>query len=176
MQLINRADIPAGGQQQIEFTDIPDTYQDLVIKVFARGTDSAVTTVNVYTRPNSSSTNFYARWARGSGTSDSYGSMTTNLFSGKMPTVAGTEGVFSNIEIYVTSYASSTNHKRFNVDATSEKDATTDNYTYVGTGIWENNTAISSILLEASSGDFAEGSVVLLYGIAAGSDGIVTVS
>jgi hypothetical protein len=79
-----------------------------------------------------------------------------------------TANTFSNNEIYIPNYRSSTN-KSFSVDSVTEKNATPDLsvITLLAAGLWSNTSAITSITLFDRTSSFMANSTFSLYGIAA---------
>ncbi len=156
--------VGAGGSASISFTSIPQTYTDLVVKVSARAT-SATDFRYVRIRFNSDSgSNYTNKRVYGDGaTASSAGE--TNDTSGYAVTSAAnnTANTFGNTDIYIPNYTSS-NYKSFSVDAVSENNATTA-YTMLLANIWNSTSAITSITLLPTSGDFAQYSTFTLYGV-----------
>jgi len=152
---------PTGGQissptSSITFSNIPQTYTDLVLKVSAR-TDFASTSSLLF-RPNGSTSNLIAKRIYATGTS-ALSDTGINALQNGTDTTANT---FTNIEVYFPNYTSS-NYKYFNLDGVMENNATF-GYTYLMSFLWSDNTAISSLTL-AADGNFLSGSTFYLYGI-----------
>jgi hypothetical protein len=161
--------VGSGGQAAIDFTAIPATFTDLVIKISARcdSTSGFPETVNL--RFNGSSASEYS-W-RGlfsvTGTPGSNSDTSATLIrAGSVPSVAQTANTFSNTEIYIPNYLSSTN-KSVSIDATSETNGST-NFTYsliMNAGVRNITAAITSINLTLSAGNFVQHSTAYLYGV-----------
>jgi hypothetical protein len=149
----------------VTFSSIPNTFTDLVLKVSARGTVAG--TVSFIIRPNSSSASEYSRTAL-FGTGSSAGSF-RNSNSGALLAYANpsdsTASTFSSIEFYFANYTASTT-KPISSIVMMENNATAAEM-YVLAQLWNNTTAISSLLIDASGsgGNFASGSSFFLYGI-----------
>jgi hypothetical protein len=151
--------VGSGGAANIEFTSIPQTYTDLVMKVSIRNVND---TADSYLRFNGATTNFSDRWiyGTGSGTADS----TTNSNIDFLVTRSTfTANVFGNSEFYIPNYTGSTN-KSVSVDSVSENNATT-SYQLLSAGLWSQTTAITSIQIVANNGNLAQHSTATLYGI-----------
>ena len=73
-----------------------------------------------------------------------------------------TADTFTNFEIYIPGYASST-YKNFSIDSAQETNATTA-YTELWAMLWSNSAAITSITLN-SDANWVSGSSFYLYGI-----------
>ena len=154
----------------IEFTSIPQTFTDLVLLGSARNTATAADTILFSF--NSSTTGFTSRYLQGTGATSQTG--TLDRFAAN--TVGGTDtsNTFSNFQIYIPNYAGSTN-KSYSTDTVTENNSTTSFQTLIA-GLWSNTSAITSITLGSNSGNLAIGTIISLYGITKGSDGIVTTS
>lgn len=149
----------AGGASNIEFTSIPSTYDDLVVKVSGRSSFSYYYG-QVYF--NNSTTGYSRRQLGGDGSSAFSGSYSNEftLIVGRSNETAST---FGNMEIYIPNYAGSTN-KSFSVDGVTENNATSA-YAIMYAALWSNTAAITSIKLDPDSGDFVQYSTATLYGI-----------
>lgn len=155
-QIGSAVTVGSGGAASIDFTSIPSTYTDLVVKLSVRGSGL----YNVLMSINSSTTNFSYRLLEGDGASAaSYNSTTGRLGN----TVTTTASTFSSIEVYLPNYASSTN-KSYSVDAVSEANATTA-YADLTAGLWSNTSAITALGFTMSTGNFVQYSTAYLYGV-----------
>jgi hypothetical protein len=74
-----------------------------------------------------------------------------------------TSSVFSSTDIYIPNYLSSTN-KSISTDTVSENNATAV-LTLLGSLLWSNSSAITSITLTPLAGSFVEHSTAYLYGV-----------
>ena len=148
--------VGSGGASSIDFTSIPSTYTDLVVKLSPRGAG----TYNVLMSINSSSSSFSYKLLEGDGASAASYSGTTGRLGNTVTTTAST---FSSIEVYLPNYAGSTN-KSYSVDAVSEANATTA-YADLTAGLWSNTAAITALGFTMSTGNFAQYSTAVLYGI-----------
>ena len=166
IELISSVTVGSGGAADIEFTSIPATYTDLLVKISARVDSGAASGLNI-TFNNDTSTNYSRTTIRGNGsatlsnktTSASNMSLiTTN--QGSTPTV----NTFTNVEIYIPSYTVS-QYKSVSIDATTENNDTTA-YITAHAGLWTNTAAISSIqFTDSGAFNFVEYSTAYLYGI-----------
>ena len=159
-KLINSVTVGAGGAATIDFTSIPQTYMDLVIKLSVRSTESAdVSSLNISF--NSSTSNFSQKYLvsnAGGAFAGSQARWVTYADGG-----TATANIFSNDEIYIPNYTSS-NYKPFSSDSVTEQNSST---AYMGlfASLWSNTSAITSITLTPSGGNIAQHSNVCLYGI-----------
>ena len=150
--------VGAGGASSIDFTSIPATYTDLVVKVSARDTTA---NGEFYLRFNSSTTNYSDRWLYGTGTS---ASSTTNTKIDLFLASSGyTANTFGSTDIYIPNYRSA-NYKSTSADSVQENNATA-SYTLLDAGLWSDTSAITSVNLIPAGGTFAQYSTATLYGI-----------
>jgi hypothetical protein len=160
--------VGSGGASSIDFTSIPSTYTDLVVKVSARSSRSAFQQDDLSYRFNSSTSSIYNYvQIRGSGSaaiSTNPGSVTYN-YAGQINSSTSTSNTFSNVEIYIPNYAGSTN-KSSSVDGVQENNQTEAFATLVA-NLWSSTAAITSIslLLNINSNNFLQYSTATLYGI-----------
>ena len=164
MTLISSVTVGAGGAASIDFSSIPSTYTDLLLKVSSRASDN---TSAFEMRLNGSSASSYS-WKRlyGDGTSAASGSgsavTTLQGILGINPSVS-TSNSFGNVEIYIPNYAGS-NNKSVSADALYDNNATLA-YAEIYAGLWANTAAINQITLGYMSGNFAQYTTAYLYGI-----------
>lgn len=165
MVAIQTVTVGSGGAASIEFTSIPQTYTDLVIRVSTRSTDSGDNAFGL--RFNGSSTAAYSMrrlWGNGasafSGLSTSVNNMEGIL--GVNPS-GSTASTFGNAEIYIPNYTSS-NNKSVSIDAVNENNATTA-YAELYAGLWSNTSAITQVTLGYMTGNFVQYSTATLYGV-----------
>jgi len=148
----------------VTFSNIPQSgYTDLKVVMSARGaSDVADTRV----RFNGSSTNASERWLYADGSSA--GSTTGAYIDVLVNRSSYTSNTFSNSEIYIPNYTSTTNAKSVSYDTVTENNGTTA-LSALGAGLWNPGTqaAITSITILMGSGDIAANSTFSLYGIAA---------
>lgn len=158
MKLIQTKTITSA-QPSIEFTDIPQNFQDLVLKVSARG-DVNNTAVKI--QFNNSTSNLSTRYLYGSGSAAQSFSDASNIYL-YANSSSYTASTFGNSEVYIPNYSGSTN-KSVSVDAVTENNATAADMA-IFAGLWANTAAITSIKLIPNSGNFVSGSTISLYGI-----------
>jgi len=172
MKLIKTV-IASGSSSVLEFTSIPQTYTDLVVKISLRQSSN---NGNPYTpitfALNSSATNKTSRYILGEGGGVSSPNYTE--FYVWTPSSLATADTFSNIKLYLPNYTGSTN-KSISVDSVSENNATA-NMVALGAALWSNTAAVTGVSFTALAGNFVTGSTASLYGVLKGTDGIVTTS
>ena len=168
MTKISSVAVGAGGSPTISFTNIPQTYTDLVIKLSARSTSGGGDCTMIF---NGSSTAAYSgKLLYGDG---SAAASTSNSSVAQMSWGAGsinrsttTSSTFASTEVYITNYASTSNYKSVSTDSVEENNAT-QAYSQLAGSLWSNTAAITSITLTpSSSGSFVQYSTATLYGIA----------
>jgi hypothetical protein len=159
-------------QASIEFTSIPQDGTDLVILVSARGGVGEGNGVTL--RPNGLTTNASSKQLYGAGSSalsNSYSAIAAGVINGSSETA----NTFSNSMAYITNYSSSSN-KVFTTDGVMENNATAA-YQAIVAGLWSNTAPITSLTFVTSDAqNFVAGTIISLYKITKGSDGIVTTS
>jgi len=161
--------VGSGGASSIDFTSIPGTYTDLLVKLSARQ-DAAGTNGQFQMRFNGSSSTIYSRrkiYGDGASALSNNGSSENAFQYIDVPRIDATANTFGNVEIYVPNYAGS-NNKSISVDAVTEQNGTTA-YAEFYAGLWASTAAITSItLIPMGSGEkFAQYSTATLYGIKA---------
>lgn len=167
-ELIASVTVGSGGAASMDFTSIPATYTDLILKISARGTRSNSGSQTVSLRFNSDGgANYSNRRTYGDGTtaaSDS-GSGDTYGTAGYVSKAYDTANTFGTCEIYIPNYAGSIS-KTYSSDGVEETNGTLSYASIVG-GRWSGTSAITAISLYASNGSFnwEQYSTAHLYGI-----------
>lgn len=161
MTLISSVTVGSGGATTIDFTNIPQTYTDLLVKLSLRdGTYASATSTCYYKFNNDINNQSHKRLFDNAGTagSGSGSSMIISNINGS----TGTSNTFSNSELYIPGYASS-NYKSSSVDNVMSNNSTT---VYFGilACLWNSTAAINQITF-TSDGNFAQYSTAYLYGI-----------
>ncbi len=156
--------VGSGGASSIDFTSIPSTYTDLVVKISARYNDASVLgrfRFNGDTGSNYSNRRLYGTGSSVASNSDS--AQTSSYVFGLNDASNYTANTFSNAEFYIPNYAGSS-YKSISIDAVSENNAT-EAYSTLQAGLWSNTAAITSIKIYQDSGLFVQYSTATLYGI-----------
>ena len=159
--LIASTTVGSGGASSIDFTSIPATYTDLVLKFSGRFPDNGVWAGIKF---NGSTSSFSAKIIQANGSSVSSSSYTdaTTIFLTDRNT--DTSNTFSNGELYIPNYAGS-NNKSFSIDTINENNGSVA-YSQLSAYLWANTAAITSITLyPQSSATFVQYSTAYLYGI-----------
>jgi hypothetical protein len=145
-----------------DFTSIPATFTDLVVKLSVRCADAAQDR-QMFMKYNGSSTSMASRVLRGSGSAaSSYTS--TSMETARIDGAGSTASTFSNIEIYIPNYAGAT-YKSASSDGVTENNAT-GAFAELAAHLWSNTNAINQITFTVDGGtNFVTYSTASLYGI-----------
>jgi hypothetical protein len=160
-QSIATVTVGSGGQANIEFTSIPSTYKHLQIRLSAQGTAG----YDVNLRLNSDTGSNYAfhylngqgaSAGTGAGTSTAYINFSNNFLQGATIPAVGIMDILD--------YASTSKYKT--TRALAGSDANGSGWLQLGSGLWQNTAAITTIqLYPASSQTFSQYTSAALYGI-----------
>lgn len=159
--LIASSTVGSGGAASIDFSSIPSTYTDLVLKLSTR-TAAAVTLQAINISFNGSTSSFTSRTLEAEVPAVASFSNGANLV-GYANGGSSTASTFNNLEIYIPNYAGS-NNKSYSVDTVLEQNATYGVLT-LSAGLRSNTAAITSISFALTANNFAEYSTAYLYGI-----------
>jgi len=154
-------------QASIEFTSIPQDGTDLVVFCSLRTNVNAIAatlsfnTGGTYTR----------RRLQGDGSSVISDTASVDLVVNA--STGTTTNTFSNTQIYIPNYTGST-AKSYSSDSVTENNSTEAYQTLIA-GRWSETAAITSLKITVAN-TLDAGSIISLYKITKGSDGIVTTS
>lgn len=152
--------VGSGGIIGINFTNIPQTYTDLLVKCSVKGVpyDFNITFNDTATTGYTDKVLYYV-----GGISPGSNSSTNP----RTPMNNVTANTFSNNEFYIPNYTSG-NYKRVSGEGVSEENGVVSNGIYITSGLWSNTAPITSIrLLAGGGGAFEQYSTASLYGIKA---------
>jgi len=158
--LIATVVVGSGGASSINFTSIPQTYTDLKLVASIRTTRTGSTQDAVALSINSGSTSEILLQTDGSSAS----SNTQGGYFGYVDTSSNTANTFGNLEIYFPNYTNTTTYKSFSVDGVEENNAT-QSYIMLTSGLYSSTSAITSITINGSGGNYVQYSTAYLYGI-----------
>ena len=170
--LISSVTVGSGGAASIDFTSIPSTYTDLVLKVSSRddrsGQPNGDLAVQIGLNGTINTGSIYStRRLYGASTftgSDSISSA-ASAGVGMSDSSTATANTFSNNELYFPNYAGSTN-KSFSVDGVSENNSSSGGWQILNAGLAATTNAITDIRLTSFFGTaFAQYTTAYLYGI-----------
>ena len=161
---ISEVTVGAGGAASIEFTSIPSTFTDLRVCFSAR-TSRASDGDYVYLSLNGAQSDS-GRYLKGYATVVETGTVNNNYLS--INSTNNTSGSFSNYEIIIPSYTSTT-AKTISSDGVAENNSAGTNALSFGTFTWTSGSAstsaITSITLTGRFASFVQHSTATLYGI-----------
>ena len=160
-ELIASSTVGSGGASSIDFTSIPSTYTDLILKISVRSS-TAASYVALKVRYNGSASSYTAKQIYGNGssaTSNNY----TDGWVGFMDAASSTANTFSSTEVYIPNYYTA-NYKSSSVDFAQEDNATTAIAGMLAR-LWSDTAGITSIAITPESGNFVQYSTAYLYGV-----------
>jgi hypothetical protein len=167
-ELIASSTVGSGGAASIDFSSIPSTYTDLVVKLCGRGTSAAINAEVRVTFNGSSASNYSWRQVQGNSSVASSTNFSSQSYVrvGYVPDTSATSNTFNNLEFYVPNYAGST-AKSLSSDSTQENNTTAGGEAIMQliAGLWSLTSAITQVTLSLSSGNFAQHSTAYLYGV-----------
>ena len=167
VQIGSTVTVGSGGAATIDFTSIPATYTDLVLKLSSRTNyaginDYASMTINGNTA--SLTNRFISMYGGNTVVSGAYGSP-ANKIQATVNGANATSNTFGSWEMYLPNYAGSSN-KSFSIDSVTENNATNQGEFMLNAGLWANTSAITSINIAPYYGTlFVQYSTATLYGI-----------
>jgi hypothetical protein len=167
IQIGSTVTVGAIGATSIDFTSIPATYTDLVIKLTARSTDPTLSYSNLNMQFNGdTASNYKSILAYGTGSgvgSDNAGGAINSIRFFYATGSTATSNTFASTDIYISNYAGST-QKSCSLDSVTENNATSV-LTGITAGLWTGTSAITSIKLYGATYSFTQYSTATLYGI-----------
>ena len=170
---IQTIEVPAGGSSTITFTNIPQTYDDLLVAVSARcssaGNNGALL---VSVNGDNAYSNGASRWIQGNGSAGSSSSATFAV-SGIINGAGSTANTFSNGSFYISNYTL-TSQKAISQEWVTEENAS-QAFQRVTAGVSTIAQAITSLSLITDNPNFVQYSSASLYGIKRGADGVTQV-
>jgi hypothetical protein len=172
MKLIESKTVTTG-VAEVEFTSIPQDGTDLVVKV-----SNVYTTAygNLSIQFNSVTTNYSGRFLQGRPAGGNAVSETNPLSASILihANANDTSGIIpGSIDVYIPNYTGSQN-KSLSADSVVERN-NAETYLTITAGLWSNTAAINSLKIITST-TMTANTVISLYKITKGSDGIVTTS
>lgn len=161
MQLIETVTVGAEGLAAVEFSSIPQNYQDLLILFSLRTTQNAYFSASSFLL-NGNLTNRSHIELEGDG---SFVYTATATF---FPTVINGNSVnsdtFGNGQIYISNYSATDRGKPLSGDFVTENNGTSARL-QIYAALWDVNDAVTSCFITTTNEDFVAGSTVSLYGI-----------
>lgn len=165
MKALQTVTVGAGGASTITFSNIPQTYTDLVIKMSARGTGTAANQTAYLQFNGDTGANYSSKYLYGDGSTAASGTSTSYIFLGGAADNGATANTFCNNEVYIPNYIAA-NFKSVSVDSARENNSAS-TYTTLAlwAGLWNSTSAISSLSISIFSNNFAQYSTFTLYGV-----------
>jgi hypothetical protein len=159
----------------VTFSNIPQTFTDLLIVSSARSARTVNLADNLNLRFNGDAGGNYSfRYleGNGSGASSVAGSSAAQMLACYTPTAAATASTFGVASIYVANYAGST-AKAVSCESVTENNGTTA-FIVATAGLWSGTVPVTSVTLLSQVANFVAGSSFFVYGIrrASGDPGV----
>lgn len=149
----------------VSFSSIPSTYKHLQIRMVTRSSTNATTVAKI---TFNSTTTGYAKhrlYGNGSSVFSDATTSTTSFTTVTGPGTSDSSGIYMPEIIDILDYASTVKNKTIRAFSGAEMSNTGDVIGLVS-GLWQNTSAITSILFEGlSASSFAIGSRFSLYGV-----------
>jgi hypothetical protein len=160
---IQTVTVGSGGASSIAFTNIPQTYTDLVLKLCVRSTRAADEDGLGLTLNSSSSGYSYTVLAGNGAAVSSVRTAYEQIWAGRIVGASAGSNIFSNTEIFIPNYVRNT-AKSYSVDSVTEKNSGTAYLTL--SALAQSSTApVTSLTFVAINATFAEFSTATLYGV-----------
>ena len=163
--------VGGGGASSITFSSIPSTYKHLQIRASLKTNDTAssLNDLVMYMNADTTFTNYYSHWVKGNGSTASAGNVQTGsyfVYLGSATSSASGQGsMFSTNVVDILDYKSTSKNKvtRYLNGA----DLNGSGEFFLGSGLWKNTSAITSLTLRAANTGFSfvQYSSFALYGI-----------
>jgi hypothetical protein len=154
--------VPSGGLASITFAGIPNTYKHLQVRGIARSTAGGSSVTSVFCSINSSTNADRNHYLYGNGSTTSGGAQVANLI-GFAPGTSQTASTFGATILDILDYSSTTKNKTFRSLAGDDVNGGGD--IMLNSLLFATTTAISTLTLSLSAGNFAEYSQFSLYGV-----------
>jgi len=157
--------VGSGGVSSVTFSNIPQVYTDLLIKVSAKSTNGGGDSADGYNISfNGVTTNLSAKYLGAYGSTAYSGSSSSAIQMGVTNGTSVSTSIFDNDEVYIPNYTSS-NYKSLSIDNVNESNSTSGNALGLRAGLWSATSAITSITLTPITSPFAQYSTFTLYGV-----------
>jgi hypothetical protein len=157
--------VGSGGAANIEFTSIPSTYTHLQIRGIGR-TTAATTSTAFYAQFNSdtaSNYNYHYMYADSTSVYSGGAPNEPNIYAFRTTGASAASNIFGAGVIDILDYKNTNKYKTLR--SLSGENRNGDGYVFYCSGAWRSTSAITSIKLFYSSGNFAQYSQFALYGI-----------
>jgi hypothetical protein len=168
MTKIGTYTVGAGTDSSVSFTNIPQTYTDLIVKVSGHLTGTGFGAATIKLIFNSSTSGYSWRSVLTDSAGGSYsqkGDSVAFIEAGILPASQSspTVNVFGIADMLISNY-SSNNSKAVSIDYAQESGGV-DNYIGFVSGIWSNTAPVTSLTITPNSSNFSQYSTFTLYGV-----------
>jgi hypothetical protein len=168
MTKIGTYTVGAGTDSSVSFTNIPQTYTDLIVKVSGHltGTGFGAATIKLIFNSSISGYSWRSVFTDCAGGSYSQkGDSVAFIEAGILPAsqLSPTLNVFGIADMLISNY-SSNNSKAVSIDYAQEN-GYVDNYIGFVSGIWSNTAPVTSLTITPNSSNFSQYSTFTLYGV-----------
>lgn len=158
-----------GSSNTITFSSIPSTYQHLQIRFLAKSSTTTSINESVLLRINGdSATNYVEHYLFGGGTSATAGGAVTrssvSIYNGAMRSNATYANIMGVGIVDIHDYLSTTKNKTVRYFCGNDVNAAASVGPALGSGLWLSTSAVSSISLITTSGNWTTTSSFALYG------------
>jgi hypothetical protein len=157
--------VGSGGQSSISFTSIPSTYKHLQLRCLGRTTAAVDNDVAFITFNSDTGANYVAHDLRGNGGVVASGAY-TGLTASYLQRFAGgnqAASMFGAVVVDFLDYADTNKFKTFR--DLGGYDFNGSGNIYLSSGLWRSTSAITSMTMTPSSGNWAQYTQFALYGI-----------
>jgi hypothetical protein len=158
-----------GSSGVITFSSIPSTYKSLQIRYMSKDTNANNGILNPKIQFNSDTGNNYAyHELRGNGTSTDANagySYSGVLIMGSSLRESSASSIMGVALVDILDYASTTKNKTVRYIGGTDTNGAVDQRISLGSGLWINTDAVTSISIEAGVNNFTTTSTFALYGI-----------
>jgi hypothetical protein len=158
--------VGSGGASSVSFSSIPSTYAHLQIRILGRGSYTYSNLLDGTINFNSDTTvsNYYSHTLKGNGTAASASAEASCYLKNVFPGANQTASVFGGYVIDILDYADTNKYKT--VRYLGGVDVNGSGQLNLGSNLWKNTSAISSIQLFVD-GNWTQYTSIALYGIKA---------
>ena len=161
--------VPSGGVSEVTFSGIPTggQYSHLQVRYISRGTASG-NSGNGILRFNSDTGSNYSchlLWGDGSSAFGAAYTSQTFIYTDAIAFSSTASGIFTAGVVDILDYASTSKYKTVRILSGNEVNSAYTNYMGLTSGLWMNTSAVNSVTLLPSSGNFAQYTQISLYGI-----------
>lgn len=150
--------VGSGGASTMAFSSIPSTYTDLKLLITSSVTSNNYIKININ---GDTGSNYTYKVIRGSGSAA--GSFQQTDWTAAAYVFGYSDSGWSSHSVYIPNYATSS-YKSISSNSAQEANAATA-YSWLGSGLWNSTSAITSITIASQTLNFAQYSSATLYGI-----------